>query len=159
MIAKNSSNYTIKLDLAVWTADCAKFVTLVISTKGILLLCSAKYEKTTWGSHNTFFHNNHYTKYIDLVKSDLWTNITRHIGWLHAQHSKQWIVPLYAQVSNSFIISLTYQKWSGDVILDNSGRYCSAYKWQDKTEHQLIKTTLISSVSHLNFGLKPCLGS
>jgi len=23
----------------------------------------------------------------------------------------------------------------------------------------LIKTTLISSVSHLNFGLKPCLGS
>jgi len=44
-----------------------KFVTLVISIKSILLLCSTQYEKTTLGSHNTFFRNNHYTKYIDQV--------------------------------------------------------------------------------------------
>ena len=31
----------------------------------------------------------------------------------------------------------------------NSCRY-----WQDKTEHELIKTTLISSVSHLNLGVE-----
>jgi len=62
--------------------------------------------------------------------------------------------------SLKFVYYLTnVQKRSGDVILGNSGRYCSVYKWQDKTEHELIKTTLISSVSHLNLGLKPCLGS
>jgi len=38
----------------------------------------------------------------------------------------------------------------GTPVLDNSGRYCSVYKWQDKTEHELIKTTLISSFSYLN---------
>jgi len=31
--------------------------TAVLCTKGILLLCSTKYEKTTWASH----HKNHYT--------------------------------------------------------------------------------------------------
>jgi len=37
-------------------------------------------------------------------------------------------------------------KWSGDVILGNSRRYRSVYKLQYKTEHGLIKTTLISNV-------------
>jgi len=32
-----------------------------------LVLCSTKYDKTAWASHNTFFHNNHYTKYVDQV--------------------------------------------------------------------------------------------
>ena len=64
------------------------------------------------------------------------------------------MVTLYAQVSYSFITSQIYQKWSGDVILDNSGKHCSVYKWQDKAEHELIKTTLISSVSHLNLGVE-----
>jgi len=34
----------------------------------ILLLYSTKYKKTIWASHNTFFHNNHYTKYVDQVE-------------------------------------------------------------------------------------------
>jgi len=44
------------------------------------------------------------------------------------------MVALYAQASNMFITSQTYQKRSGDVVLGNSGRYCSVYKLQDKTE-------------------------
>jgi len=48
---------------------------------------------------------------------------------------------LYAQASNTFITSQTYQKLLGDVILRNSGRYCSVYKLQDKTEYRLIKNT------------------
>ena len=64
------------------------------------------------------------------------------------------MVPLYVQVSNSFVISQMYQKWSGDVILDNSRMNCSVYKGQDKTERELIKTTLISRVSHLNLGVE-----
>ena len=55
------------------------------------------------------------------------------------------MVTLYAQASNTFITSQTYQKWSGDVILCNSGRYCSVYKLQNKTEYGLIKTKVISS--------------
>ena len=51
-----------------------------------------------------------------------------------------------------------YQKWYGDVILGNSDRYCSVYKLQDKTEHKLIKTTLISSVSHFNSRVEVFLG-
>jgi len=31
---------------------------------------------------------------------------------------------------------------------------CSVYKGQDKTERELIKTTLISRVSHLNLGVE-----
>ena len=42
----------------------------------------------------------------------------------------------------------------GTPVLDNSGRYCSVCKWQDKTEHELIKTTLISSFSYLNLGVE-----
>jgi len=42
-------------------------VTLVVSTKVILLLCSTKYEKTGWGSHNTLFHNSHFIKYVEQV--------------------------------------------------------------------------------------------
>ena len=64
------------------------------------------------------------------------------------------MVPLYVQVSNSFVTSQMYQKWSDDVILDNSRRNCSVYKGQDKTERELIKTTLISRVSHLNLGVE-----
>jgi len=30
----------------------------------------ARYEKTAWAGHNTFFHNNHYTKHVDQKK--LW---------------------------------------------------------------------------------------
>jgi len=41
---------------------------LVVSTKDILHLFSTKYEKTTWASHNKFFDNNHYTKYVDQVQ-------------------------------------------------------------------------------------------
>ena len=54
------------------------------------------------------------------------------------------------------IVSQTYQKRSGDVILSNSGRYCSVYKLQDKAKHGLITTTLIFSVSHFKLGLKLC---
>jgi len=61
------------------------------------------------------------------------------------------MMQLYAQASNTFNTSQMYQKWWGDVILGNSGRYCSVYKLQDKTEHELIKTiTLIHSLSHFN---------
>jgi len=58
-----------------------------------------------------------------------------------------------------FITSQTYQKYSGVVILGNSGRYCSDYKLQDKTEWGLIRTSLISSVSHFHLVLKFCLGA
>jgi len=43
-------------------------VTLVVSIKSILLLCSTTYEKTTWASNNKFFHKNHYTKHVDQVE-------------------------------------------------------------------------------------------
>jgi len=36
--------------------------------------------------------------------------------------------------------------------------YCSVYKLQDKTEYGLIKTTLISSVSRLNFAVEALFG-
>jgi len=49
-------------------------------------------------------------------------------------------------------------KWSGDVVLGDSGRYCSVYKLQDKTKHGLIKTTLISTVSHFNLGSEALFG-
>jgi len=47
----------------------------------------------------------------------------------------------------------------GDVILGNSGRYCSAYKLQDKKEYWLAKPHyfLVFHISIL--GLKLCLGS
>ena len=73
----------------------------------------------------------------------------------------------FAKASNYFITSKMYQKWSGDVILGYSGRHCSVYEWQSKIEHELIKTTLISSVLHfrrhsiqynLNFGIEPLFG-
>jgi len=67
-------------------------------------------------------------------------------------------MPLFTQASNSFITSQMYQKLSGDVFLGNSGRYCSVYAWQDKIEHELIKTTLISSVSHLSLGVEALFG-
>jgi len=54
---------------------------LVVSTKGILVLCSTKH-KTTWANNNKFFHNNYYAKYIMLM-SDLWMytySRTRHMG-------------------------------------------------------------------------------
>jgi len=41
-------------------------------------------------------------------------------------------VPLYAQVTNTFVTSQMYEKLSGDVILGNSGWYCSVYKLQEK---------------------------
>ena len=42
--------------------------------------------------------------------------------------------------------------WSGDVILSNSGRYCSVYKLQDRKGYGLTKPSLISNVSYLNLG-------
>jgi len=64
----------------------------------------------------------------------------------------------YAQASNTFITSQTHQNLSGDVILGNSGSNCSVYKLQYQIEYGLIKTPLISSVSHFNLGrLKLCL--
>jgi len=39
----------------------------------------------------------------------------------------------------TFITSRTYQKWSGDVILCDSGKYCSGHKLQDITKYGLIK--------------------
>ena len=51
-----------------------------------------------------------------------------------------------------------YQKWSSDVILGNSGRYCSVYKLQDKTEHNLVKATVVSSVSHFNLRVEILFG-
>jgi len=44
-----------------------KCVTLVVSTKSILLLCSKKSEKTIWARHSTFFCNNRYTKHVNKV--------------------------------------------------------------------------------------------
>ena len=63
------------------------------------------------------------------------------VGYLYVQRSKQWMVTLYAPASNAFITSQTYQRWSDDIILRNSGRYCSVHKLQDKTQYGLIKTT------------------
>ena len=37
---------------SIWLHKC---VTLVVSTKSLLLLCSTKQEKTTWARHGTFF--------------------------------------------------------------------------------------------------------
>jgi len=62
----NFSNYTIN-SILLSEQTLHKCVTFVVSTKGILLLCSTKYEKTARGSHNTFFHNNHFTKYVNRV--------------------------------------------------------------------------------------------
>jgi len=39
---------------------------------------------------------------------------------------------LYAEASNTFITSQTYQKLSGNVFLGNSGRYCPVYKLQKR---------------------------
>ena len=86
-------------------------------------------------------------------KSDFWSHSTRHTGYLNVQHSKQWMVTLYAQASNTLITSQAYQKWSGGVILGNNRRYCSVYELQDKTEYRLKKATLISSLSHFNLGI------
>jgi len=58
------------------------------------------------------------------------------------------MLTLYAQASNTCITSQTYHKWSGDVILGYSGRYCSVYNY--RIEHGLIKTSQISSVSYFN---------
>jgi len=64
---------------------------------------------------------------------------------------------LNAQASNMFITSQAYQKWSGYVILGDSCRCYPVYKLQDKTEYILIKTALISSVSHLNLRVETLL--
>jgi len=42
------------------------------------------------------------------------------------------MLTLYAQASNTCITSQTYHKWSGAVILGNSGRCCSDYKLQNR---------------------------
>jgi len=55
---------------------------------------------------------------------------------------------LYAQASNTFITSQTYQTWSGDIILGNSAGV--ALSINNRTEYGLTKTSLISSVSYLN---------
>jgi len=68
------------------------------------------------------------------------------------------MVTLYAQASDTFINSQTYQKWSGDFILGNRGTYRSVYKIQNKTEYEMIKITLIFSVSHFNLGLETLFG-
>jgi len=65
---------------------------------------------------------------------------------------------LYAQASNMFITSQEYQKWSGYVIPGNSCRCCSVYNLQIKTEHGLIKSTLISSVSNFSLRVEILLG-
>jgi len=77
-------------------------------------------------------------------------NPALHVSYRHLQHSKQWMLTLYAQASNTFITSHTYQKWSGDVIPGISCRYCSVNNLQDRVEYGLIKTLLISSASYLN---------
>ena len=51
-----------------------------------------------------------------------------------------------------FITLQMYQKWSGDIILGNSGRYCFVYELQDRTEYGLMKTSQIFSVSCFSFG-------
>jgi len=62
--------------------------------------------------------------------------------------------------SHKYVYYLTnVPKCSGDVILGNSGRYCSVYKLQDNRECGLIKTTLISSVSHFNLMVETLFGA
>jgi len=63
----NSSNYTIN-SILLSEQRLRKCVTLVVSIKGILLLCSTK--TNSLARHNTFLHKNHYTKYVDQV--DFW---------------------------------------------------------------------------------------
>jgi len=68
------------------------------------------------------------------------------------------MLTVYAQASNTIITSQTYQKWSGDVILSNRGRYSSVYKLQEKIEYGLLKASLISSVSYFNLWVKALCG-
>ena len=103
-------------------------------------------------------------KYVSLnhYKSIFKTSLKSEIKLLCVCHWvpqtwKGWETLLYAQAWNTFTSSQTYQKYSGIAILGNSGRYCSDYKLQEKTERGLIKTSLISSVSHFNLVLKLCL--
>jgi len=49
------------------------------------------------------------------------------------------MLALYAQASNTFITSQTYQKRSGDVILVYNDRYCSVYKLQDRTRIDMLQ--------------------
>jgi len=53
---------------------------------------------------------------------------------------------------------MQHRHWSGDVVPSNSGRFCSVYKLQDRKGYGLTKTSLISSFSYLNLGVKFCLG-
>ena len=125
-----------------------------MSTKGILHICSIRSEKTNWARRAVVHFFTTITTENTLIKwkSDFRTYTTRHVGKRHLQHSKQWMLTLYAQASNTFNTSKTYQKLSGDVILGISCRYCSVYKLQDRMEYGLIETSLISSASYLSFG-------
>jgi len=62
----DSSNYTIN---SIWLSKQQPAQMCNFGGKH-LLLCSTKYEKTTWARHSSlyFFYNNHYTKYVDQVK-------------------------------------------------------------------------------------------
>jgi len=59
-----------------------KRVNLVGSTKGILLLCSTKYEKTTWARHSSlhFFTTTITQNMLIKWKSDFLTYTTVHVG-------------------------------------------------------------------------------
>ena len=72
----DSSNYTSN---SIWLPKC---VTLVVGTKGILLLCSTKSEKTTWARHSGLHFFRTITTQNALIKwkSDFWTYTTRHVG-------------------------------------------------------------------------------
>jgi len=70
VIAKQTLQTTLLSPFSCRNNRIWKCVTLVLSTKctASMYLCSTKYEETAWARHNTFFHNNHYTKSVDKVE-------------------------------------------------------------------------------------------
>jgi len=90
-----------------------------------LLLCNSENSEIVWWNKNNsdwgfsvFFEKR--TKSCLLKKTKkLWVVFS----WkkrVFLNLAKQWMVPLFAQASNTFITSQMYQKWSGNVIPGNT---------------------------------------
>jgi len=92
-----------------------------------------------------------------MCKSDFWMFIQLGIyaKFTFNTPSNEWL--RFTQTPQIYCLT-NAPKRTSDVILGNSGRYCSAYKLQDKTEYWLIELhwSLVFRISILRLEL--CLG-
>ena len=89
-------------------------------------------------------------------KSDFWMYTTRHMAkFTFNTPSNEWW--RFTQTPQIYYLT-NAQKRSRDVILGKSGRYCSAYKLQDKTEYWLIKLHWFVVFRNSILRLELCVG-